>query len=130
MKKVFLLLIVSIVVFSCSKDDDNDNGLIGSWELKKELIYNMPIDTVNGEVEIDTILYENGVIMNIFEGDSVSVIDGINITETFYIYNEEEKLLYLDGLPYFNIEAIGSDTLILSRSIWATDHWYYYAKID
>jgi len=117
--------------FSCSKDDsDNEHDLVGSWELQKELIYNTPQDTINGEVEIDTIDYEFGMVLNIFEGDSASVVDGISSTETFYIYNQAENLLYLDGLYYYHVDTVRSDEIILSREIWENDHIYYFSRLD
>ncbi len=131
MKHFLFVLVLSISVFSCSKDDsDSNNGLIGSWELKKEYVYNEPIDTINGELEIDTILYEEGLIMTLMDNDTATIVDGISTITTGYIHNEDEDLLYLVDHFFFNIEKVDSDSLIVNRSIWEVKHRFFYTRID
>ncbi len=130
MKNFLFVFMLSMLAFSCSNDDNDEKGLLGTWELKQELVYHEPIDTVNDELIIDTLLYEFGTVMQLMKNDSVSIDNGGSITEGSFIYNEDEDLLYLVGLYFFNIEDISEDSLIMNRSIWEIQHRYFYERID
>jgi hypothetical protein len=114
-KKIVSMLAISVLVFSCKKDDDKSTSelLQGKWNVIN--IYEHEYD--NGVCERDTATYAPGVETIELTGSGKAYYAGVNSNGSTYqdtgVYKLDGSNLILDVVDTFQIININSSDLQL-----------------
>ena len=99
MKKAFLLLVLTVVIFSCKKDEDN-----GTPTFNEYIVGNWNVDDLEVKAKLD------------FQGTPIT-IDGESIsTQGFYKFNSDKSFSYdWSSEVIFTIPLVFTDTMPIEQ---------------
>lgn len=113
MKNIFSVLLVSIFLFGCSKDDDTSGSIIGVWRvLEKSYSYEAGyIDPVTGD---EVIIYSS----------PLSIIDQDLLWQQYLVFTYDNRLL-----DYRYYHMVEDPTISVEDSVWLGDVYAEYIYV-
>ena len=108
MKKLLFFAIAAIVCISCSKDNDDNNALVGKWEAinNHELIDN--------DWSLSYTYKPNELVLEFTKSEITQYEDGIKTLSATYSYNASRKEITIDGYTT-EIEVTSTHLTIIDK---------------